>query len=381
MNRRFNVAMAALLLGACQIISYGCGSSPSGPKPAELTPIQPKATLRVLWQGNVGSAEKNVYFPTKSGNVVYAVGADGAVTGFDTSRGTTVVRIEAGQRVTGGVGGGDGLVLLGTPRGEVLAFDRNGKSLWKAQLTGEVLSPPQAQQGIVAARTGDGRVFGLDAASGKQKWMYQRTTPSLSLRTHSGLVIDRGAVFVGFPGGRLVGIALSNGNIGWDAVVALPKGTTELERVADIASLPVVDGQRVCAVAYQGRVGCFDSARGTLIWARDVSSVAGIDVDERNLYVVDEKSAVLALDKAGGASLWRQDKLAARGLSAPLAVGRFVVVGDFEGYVHLLSRDDGSFAARIETDGSAIVAPPLALDLTSFLVQTRNGGVFAITVQ
>jgi len=104
-------------------------------------------------------------------------------------------------------------------------------------------------------------------------------------------------------------------------------------------------------------------------------------VDERNLYVIDEKSAVLALDKAGGASLWRQDKLAARNLSAPLAVGRFVVVGDFEGYVHLLSREDGSFAARVETDGSAIVAPPLALDLTSFLVQTRNGGVFAITIK
>ena len=381
MNRRFNLAMTALLLGTCQTISVGCGSSPAGPKPAELTPIEPKATMSVLWQGNVGSAEKNVYFPSKSGNVVYAVGAEGAVTGFDTARGSTVVRIEAGQRVTGGVGGGDGLVLLGTPKGEVLAFDSKGKSLWKAQLTGEVLSPPQAQQGMVAARTGDGRVFGLDAANGKQKWMYQRTTPTLSLRTHSGLVIERGAVFVGFPGGRLVGISLSNGNVGWDVVVALPKGTTELERVADIASLPVVDGQRICAVAYQGRVGCFDSARGTQIWARDLSSVAGIDVDERNLYVIDEKSAVLALDKAGGASLWRQDKLAARNLSAPLAVGRFVVVGDFEGYVHLLSREDGSFAARVETDGSAIVAPPLALDLTSFLVQTRDGGVFAITVK
>ena len=380
MNRRFNLAMAALLLGACQTTSVGCGSPP-GPKPAELTPIQSKAAMRVLWQGNVGSAEKNVYFPSKSGNVVYAVGAEGAVTGFDIARGTAVARIEAGQRVTGGVGGGDGLVLLGTPKGEVLAFDRNGKSLWKAQLTGEVRSPPQAQQGIVAARTGDGRVFGLDAASGKQKWMYQRTTPTLSLRTHTGLVIERGAVFVGFPGGRLVGISLPTGNVGWDVVVALPKGTTELERVADIASLPVVDGQRICAVAYQGRVGCFDSARGTLIWARDVSSVAGIDVDDRNLYVIDEKSAVLALDKAGGASLWRQDKLAARNLSAPLAVGRFVVVGDFEGYVHLLSREDGSFAARVETDGSAIVAPPLALDLTTFLVQTRDGGIYAITIQ
>ena len=381
MNRRFDLAIAALLLGACQTTSVGCGSSPSGPKPAELTPIQSKATLRVLWQGNVGSAENNVYFPFKSGNVVYAVGAEGAVTGFDTARGKAVTRIAAGQRVTGGVGGGDGLVLLGTPRGEVLAFDRNGKSLWKAQLTGEVRSPPQAQQGIVVARTGDGRIFGLDAASGKQKWMYQRSTPTLSLRTHAGLVIERGAVFAGFPGGRLVGISLPTGNVGWDVVVALPKGTTELERVADVASLPVVDGQRICAVAYQGRVGCFDSTRGTQIWARDLSSVAGIDVDDRNLYVIDEKSAVVALEKAGGASLWRQDKLAARNLSAPLAVGRFVVVGDFEGYVHILSREDGSFAARVETDGSAIAAPPLALDLTTFLVQTRDGGVFAITVQ
>jgi outer membrane protein assembly factor BamB len=383
-KRRFSLVLAALVLGACQTISDGYnrmfGSRP-GPKPAELTPIQPKATLRVLWQGSVGPAEKNVYFPWKSGNVVYAVGAAGIVTGFDIARGTPVASAEAGQRVSGGVGAGDGLVLLGTPRGEVLAFGRDGKALWKTQVSGEVLAPPQSQEGTVVVRAGDGRVFGLDAASGKQKWVYQRSTPALSVRTHAGFVIERGAVFVGFPGGRLVGITLANGKVGWDAVVALPRGATELERVADITSLPVIDGQRVCAVAYQGRVACFDVARGSLIWARDVSSIAGLSVDERNLYVTDDKNAVLALDKGGGASLWRQDKLAGRNVSAPLAIGRYVAVGDFEGYVHLLSREDGSFAARIATDGSAILAPPIALDLTSFLVQTRNGGVFAITVQ
>lgn len=384
MKRRFSLALTALLLGACQTISDGYNSmfgSRPGPKPAELTPIQPKATLRVLWQGSVGPAEKNVYFPWKSGNVVYAVGAAGIVTGFDIARGTPVARVEAGQRVSGGVGAGDGLVLLGTPRGEVLAFDRDGKALWKTQVSGEVLAPPQSQEGTVVARAGDGRVFGLDAASGKQKWVYQRSTPSLSVRTHAGVVIERGAVFVGFPAGRLVGITLASGKVGWDAVVALPRGTTELERVADITSLPVIDGQRVCAVAYQGRVACFDAVRGNLVWARDISSSTGLSVDERNLYVTDEKNAVLALDKGGGASLWRQDKLAGRNVSAPLAIGRYVAVGDLEGYVHLLSREDGSFAARIATDGSAILAPPIALDLTSFLVQTRNGGVFAITIQ
>jgi outer membrane protein assembly factor BamB len=163
--------------------------------------------------------------------------------------------------------------------------------------------------------------------------------------------------------------------------VALPRGTTELERVADVTSLPVVDGKQVCAVAFQGRVACFDAFRGTLIWARDVSSVAGIAVDARHLYVTDDRNAVQALDKRTGASIWRQDKLAGRNVSGPLALGRHVVVGDLEGYVHLISREDGSFAARIETDGSAISAPPLALDATSFLVQTRDGGIFAITVQ
>jgi outer membrane protein assembly factor BamB len=292
-----------------------------------------------------------------------------------------MARIEAGQRVSGGAGAGGGIVLLGTAKGEVLAFDREGKSLWKAQLTGEVLAPPESQEGTVVARTGDGRIHGLDAVSGRQKWVYQRTNPALSVRTHVGLVIERGAVFAGFPGGRLVGISLANGNVGWEAVVALPRGATELERVADITSLPVIDGPRICAAAFQGRVACFDNSRGSLLWARDVSSIAGLAVDERNLYVTDDKNAVLGLDKTSGSSLWRQDKLAGRNVSAPLSIGRYVAVGDVEGYVHLLSRDDGSFAARIATDGSAIGAPPVALSSTSFLVQTRNGGVFAITIQ
>jgi len=230
-------------------------------------------------------------------------------------------------------------------------------------------------------RSGDNRIFGLDAANGKQKWLYQRSTPALSVRTNAGVVIQRGGVFVGFPGGRLIALALGNGNIGWEGVVAMPRGTTELERVADITSLPVIDGQQACAAAFQGRVACFEVARGTLLWARDVSSVAGIGADARYLYVTDDKNAVLALDRASGASIWRQDKLVDRNVSAPLALGRHVVVGDLEGYVHLLSREDGSFAARIATDGSAIGAPPLALDARSFLVQTRDGGVFAITVQ
>jgi outer membrane protein assembly factor BamB len=387
MSRLFGLAVAAAIavgLGACQTVynawDRAFGTRPAQ-KPAELVSIQPKAALKVLWQGSVGAAEKSVYFPATDGGLVYAVGASGGVSGFEAAGGATVVRFEAGQGVSGGVGAHRGLVLLGTPRGEVLAFDRNGKPLWKAQLSGEVLAPPQMQENTVVARAGGGQIHGLDAASGKQKWVYQRTTPPLSLRTHAGVAVERGAVFVGFPGGRLVGIALADGKVGWEAVVALPRGTTELERVADISSLPLIDGSRVCAVAYQGRLGCYDAARGSLLWARDVSSVAGLAADDRYIYVSDDKNAVLAFDKSSGASIWRQDKLAGRNVTAPLAIGRYVVVGDLEGYVHLIAREDGSFAARIATDGSAIGAPPLALDVSSFVVQTRNGGVFAIAIQ
>jgi outer membrane protein assembly factor BamB len=368
-----------LRIAAAAALLSGCGAPAI--KPAELTEIQPTASLRILWEGSVDSAEKYVLFPRVAGDLVYAVGAAGGVHAFDKSRGSSTAVIDAGERVSGGVGAGGGLVLLGTPKGRVLAFDREGKPQWQAQLTSEVLAPPEAQDGVVVVRTGDGRIYGLEAATGRTRWVYQRTLPALSVRSHVGVVVTQGAVFAGFPGGRLVALALGKGNIGWEAVVALPRGTTELERVADVTSLPVVDGKQVCAAAFQGRVACFDVFRGNLLWARDVSSVAGIAVDARYLYVTDDRSAVQALNKASGSSVWRQDKLAGRAVSGPLAHGRHVVVGDFEGIVHLISTEDGSFAARIETDGSAITAPPVALDATSFLVQTRAGGVFAITVR
>jgi outer membrane protein assembly factor BamB len=379
------VAAIALVAGGCQTISGTYdrffGPAPVTQQPAPLVEIRPVATAKILWQGSVTGADRSAFVPAVAGNVVYSAGASGQVAGFDAAGGAQVTRFEAGQRISGGVGAGGGLVLVGTPKGEVFAFDRNGKPLWKAQLSGEVLAPPQVGEGVVVARAGDGRIFGLDPADGKRKWVYQRTTPALSVRNHAGVVLYRGAVFAGFAGGRLVALASANGNVGWEAAVAMPRGATELERVADITSLPVVDDRQVCAVAFQGRVACFDAVRGSALWARDVSSIAGMAADSRNFYITDDKSAVVALDKGNGASIWKQDKLFGRGVSRPLAFGRYVVVGDFEGYVHVLSRDDGSFAARIATDGSAVVAPPVALDMSSFVVQTRNGGVFAITVQ
>jgi outer membrane protein assembly factor BamB len=379
-------ALAALLpiaVGGCaapgDYIDKWFGSGPAV-KPAELVAFKPTATAKILWQGSAGAGEKYVFTPAIDAGAVYVAGAAGQIARFDAGSGKLLARIDSKSRLSGGVGSDGRLILVGTPKGEVLAFDQDGKPLWKSQLTSEVLSAPQTEQGIVVVRSGDGRIYGLDAASGSRKWVYQRTLPALTVRTHVGIVLYRGAVFAGFPGGRLVALALNNGNVGWEATVALPKGATELERVADISSLPVTDGSQGCAVAYQGRVACVDLLKGTPNWARDISSVSGMAIDGRNVYVSDDKSAVVAFEKDTGASQWKQDKLYGRNISGPVVAGKYVAVGDFQGHVHFLSRDDGSFAARIATDGSAIIAQPLALN-EGILVQTRNGGVFAIGIQ
>jgi len=385
-QRWMRMAAAAALLAlfaGCKTVadSYErlVGGGSSGPPPAELVAIKPTITPRIVWQASAGASDRNVFFPATAGNVVYVAGASGAILGLDAAKGGVIARMEAGERISGGVGTGGGMVFAGTPKGEVLAFDGKGKPLWKARLTGEVLAPPVALDGVVVARSSDGRIYGLDLADGRRRWIYQRPTAvPLTVRSHVGLVLYRGGAFAGFPGGRLLAIAVLTGNVAWEGVVAIPRGATELERVADVASLPVVDSQQVCAVAFQGRVACFDPASGTPQWARDVSSATGLAVEARYLFVTDDKDAVLALDRGSGASIWKQDRMRGRRVSGPLAFNRYVVVGDYQGYVHFLSREDGSFAGRIATDGSAIIAQPIALDLTSFLVQTRNGGVFAI---
>ncbi|HSD59315.1 MAG TPA: outer membrane protein assembly factor BamB [Burkholderiales bacterium] len=268
----------------------------------------------------------------------------------------------------------------GPPKGEVLAYDADGQLKWKASVRSELLAAPAAGDGVVVVRTADSRLFGLSPADGQRKWVYQRPNPSLTVRSAAGVQIYRGAVFAGFAGGKLAALNAVTGAVGWEAAVALPKGTTELERVTDITSNPVLDDRKVCAVAFQGRLACMDILRGSVLWARDLSSYAGLVMDRRYIYVTDDKGAVHAFDAERGASVWKQDKLFARRVTAPQVVGNWVAVGDLEGYVHFLSAEDGSFAARIATDGSAIAAQPARIE-DKILVQTRKGGLFAISVK
>lgn len=380
MRAAFALSLVAALAGCStmeRMNPVNWFSSAPKVKPAALEAITPSATLAILWQANVGSAGGYVLTPAVVGSSVYAAARDGTLARFDN--GGQVWRINAGQPISGGVGADGGLVVVATAKGEVLAFDNTGKALWSARVTSEVLAAPQIAEGLVLVRSGDNRIFGLDAADGKRKWVYQRSTPALSLRSNVGVTLAGKAALAGFPGGKLVAIALNNGAAIWEATVAMPKGATELERVSDVTSAPVVAGREVCAAAYQGRVACFDLASGNHLWSRDMSSAAGIDVDARNVYVTDDKSAVHALDRANGATVWKQDKLFMRQVSRPIVLSSHVAVGDYQGVVHLLRRENGAFAARTNTDSSGIAAEPQRVE-RGFLMQTRNGGLYALTV-
>jgi outer membrane protein assembly factor BamB len=348
-------------------------------KPAELKTIQQTAEIRSLWQASIGSAGEFAFTPAVVGESVYVAARDGTLARFDAGR--QVWRVSAGMVISGGVGADSKLVVVGSPKGDVLAFrTADGSPAWQTRTSSEILAAPGVSGDLVAVRSGDARIFGFDAADGKRRWVYQRSTPALALRSNVGVTLTGRALYAGFPGGKLVAVALNNGAALWESTVALPHGSTELERIADVASDPVVVGRSVCAAAYQGRVACFDAESGSQQWSRDVSSISGLDIGSRYLYVSDEKGTVQAFDRNSGASIWKQDKLFMRSLSRPLAVGSRVAIADFQGVVHVLSEEDGSFAARLTTDGSAIVAAPRRLG-DDFVVQTKSGSVQALTIK
>ena len=376
----------ALLSSALAYSLTGCSTledlnpfADSGPKMAELQPIEAKLAARIIWQQSVGERGVYSFTPAVLGTSIYAASGEGDLVRIDD--GKQAWKVDVGQPLSGGVGADETMVVVGSPKGDLLAFStKDGTPLWKVKTSSEILSPPVIGSGMVIVRTGDNQLAAYDAKDGKRKWFFQRPTPALSLRVSARSLIDGKYVFAGFPGGKLIAVATSNGAAVWDGTVAVPKGATELDRVADITSAPVISGRSVCAVAFQGRVACFDLGSGNLVWARDMSSAAGLDVDSRFLYVSDDKGAVHALDMASGASIWKQDKLSLRRLTAPVARRGYVAVADAEGIVHFLSREDGSFIARLETDGSPVVAPPQKLG-NGVLVQTSEGGLYAIEAE
>jgi outer membrane protein assembly factor BamB len=390
MNKTRLSTPTALLLAACLLA--GCSaidkttSTVSGwfgfnknraAQPTPLTQIVEKRQLLRAWTASAGESGRGIFEPAPDGGAIYVAGESGRVTRLNLQNGGEAWHVDTGKKLTAGVGTGAGLVLVGGLKGELIALDAaSGAKRWEANLSSVVVSPPVVAGDVVIVRTGNGQIQALSMADGTRKWLYSRQLPALSLQGVTGLAVRDGLLYAGFPGGKMMVIQAATGLLAGELTVSTPRGATELERVNDVVGTPVLDDRRVCAVSYQGRVACFDRAKGNLIWSRETSSDSGLAMDEQYVYVTDDKDAVTAYDKENGRAAWRQDKLANRQLTAPLALGKYVVVADYEGYVHLLTADDGSFVARAQGDGGLARAAPVDIG-PGFVVQGVKGGVTA----
>ena len=375
------VSMLALLAGCSTLNAINPFASKSkGNVPAPLVELKASMAVRTAWKLDLGKAQDVVFSPALAGTSVVMAGGDGSIARVDAASGKQIWRIKAGKALSAGVGTDGSLLAVGAVKGMVMTFDMDGKSLWTAQVSSEVLSAPVVGQGVVVVRSVDNRIVGFDALTGAKKWTVQRPLPPLTLRNAPGMIIVGKDVIVAQPGGKLLALILATGAPRWEVAVGESRGATELERVTDIGGTPVVIDNDVCAVSYQGRVGCFDLLTGTARWTKEVSSDVGVGADQLFVFAADEKGAITAFNRDSGASAWKNDKLGYRRLSTPVSYGRFVAVGDYQGVIHFLSREDGAFLARAATDGSAVMATPLVAG-SNLIFQTQSGTVTAIAVE
>jgi len=369
------VAAAALaLLAGCGL--FGEKKTPPSPLPE----FRSSLNVGTAWRLSIGSLGDTFLQPAVAENALYVAAANGAVLRIDPASGSQVWRTDVDSKISSGVGADGFTLAVTTPRGEVIALDADGKIRWRAQVTSDVISPPLVGRGLVVVRSTDHRLSAFDAESGKRRWVYSRQLPPLTLRASTEMAFAGDNVLVGYPGGRLVAVAISNGAARWEATVSEPKGTTEVERLADVLGPVVVAGGQACAASFQGRIMCADAGTGSLRWARELSAGGGVARDSRAVYAVDATSQLQAFAADGGASVWRNDRLTHRQLTTPLALPGAVVVGDLEGYVHFLSPAEGSLLARVRVDSGAIVARPMAWN-DSAVVLSTDGTLMLLTPQ
>jgi outer membrane protein assembly factor BamB len=345
--------------------------------PTPLTPITgASANPRAVWSSPVGKNLGYVFRPEIDGGRVYAAAGDGTLTVLDEDSGRQISKYDTKKKLAGGLEVADGKIIVASVKGDVMALDTGGKPLWTVSISGEVIAPAALSHKIVVVRTTDGRIFGYSAEDGKRLWVFQRPNPALLLRTEAGVLAIGADVVAGYPNGKLIALDIEDGKLTWEVTVMQPRGATELERIADVAGLPIVDGPHVCAGAFQGKVSCFEIQTRELVWSRDLSSARSLASDAKNLYIVDDVGAVHALDKKTGASVWKQDKLLYRRLSAPVVLDGRIVVGDGSGFLHVLSPDDGALIGRLATDGTEVIS--IVPSKTGLIVQTAGGQVASV---
>ena len=367
-GRRFPVWLAALstavLLGACSNVK---------PKPTPLEPLTPKIAGRQVWQAKIAGVQLPLTVATRDGAFIVA-GDDGTVLSLEATTGRELWRAQVGGGVAAGVGT-DGRFTSVVTRGHEVVTIEQGRVLWKAKLPGRVMTAPLVAGERVFVMSVDRAVHAFDATDGKKLWVLQRPGDALTLGQAGVVSAVRDTLVVG-QGPRMTGVDPLRGTVRWEASVANPRGTNEVERLADLVGPAARVGNVLCTRAFQATVGCVDAVRGNLMWSRNASGSQSIGADDRVVVAGDSSDRLSGWRQGTGELLWTNEKLLFRGLSGVLVAGRTAVVGDAQGFVHFLDREDGQPLLRLSTDGSGVVGAPVVQGAT-LLVVTRAGGLYA----
>ena len=381
--RYITLLILAVILSGCaateRVTDYFKGGSDNAEAPNPLVEFRPLISVIELWKKNNGVGTDEQYLklaPVIDNQRLYVVDSAGNVGAMDATNGKRLwqKKIAASEsvdgksgwfrgndiQITGGPGYGENMLLVGSMEGEVISLSaENGSELWRTRVSSEVLSAPQRASDIVIVRTIDGKVFGIDGDKGRRLWIYDRTVPPLTLRGTSTPAIDSGIVVTGFDGGKMAALDVRTGKLLWETSIAAARGRSELERMVDIDSQPMIVSGTVYIATFQGQVAAVQLDTGRILWSSDLSSYAGFSADEQNIYVTDENSHVWALDRFSGSVLWEQEDLHARAVSAPGVIGDQIVVGDLEGYLHWISTKTGEFTARLRLCKDPVIAKPI----------------------
>ena len=369
-------------LGGSGCALFGGGDEDPIEPPAELVPFEATLEVRKIWTARVGGDSERLRLglsPATDGTRIYAGSYDGRAAAFDAREGDRLWAVDTDLPLAAGPGYDDGLVVFGTTDGDLLALDaETGEEVWRQSVGSEVLAPPAIGSNVVVVRSVDGRLRGFSTADGRLLWSVEQSVPALTMRGNTAPYIAGAVVVTGFDNGRLGAYEINSGEPMWEVAVAIPSGRTELDRLVDMSAGLQVVGNDVYAVGLGRAVGVALET-GLVIWQQDLSSYSGLGADFNHVYVTNEVSEVVALDRTAGTPRWRQDALRLRDLTAASRFGRAIVVGDLEGYVHWLDPDDGSFLARERASSQRIAAAPLVVGANIF-TQSEDGTLAAFTI-
>ena len=374
--KRLLLALPALLV-AC---------SDTGPlrEPAELVKVEsPAVKPRVVWDASPGDGGDELHTRLRLAvepDVVVTADIGGEVHALSPQDGRRLWTADTDARLVAGPTVSGALVLVGTLDAEVIALKRSdGSAAWRAAVSSEVMAPPASDGRVVVVRCGDGKVFGLNAETGARVWSFDRAVPPLTLRGLSAPLLNGGIAYIGLDNGRLVALRIDTGDVLWEEVVAAPSGRTELERIVDVDADPLITPEGIYAVSFGGELAAIGLTDGRVAWRRPIKSYSGVALAGGILAVTDENGVVWALDAQTGAAAWKQEALKFRRLSPPLVLGDYVVVADYEGYVHWLAPQDGRIVGRVRAVRDQVTAPPVEHEGRLYLLGD-NGDVAAVTV-